>query len=73
MNEYWGKLRWRFDEGSNTDIVDDIGVIDVLDVPMEKSDAEDFFVWNVLPGTADIIQKQEYKNSLRPAKIIDNR
>ena len=38
MNEYWGKLRWRFDEGSNTDIVDDIGVIDVLDVPMEKSD-----------------------------------
>ena len=37
MNEYWGKLRWRFDEGSNTDIVDDIGVIDVLDVSMEKS------------------------------------
>ena len=37
MNEYWGKLRWCFDEGSNTDIVDDIGVIDVLDVPMEKS------------------------------------
>ena len=40
MNEYLGKLRWRFDEGSNTDIVDDIGVIDVLDVPMEKSDHE---------------------------------
>ena len=37
MNEYWGKLRWCFDEGSNTYIVDDIGVIDVLDVPMEKS------------------------------------
>ena len=37
MNEYWGKLRWCFDEGSNTDIVDDIGVIDVLDVSMEKS------------------------------------
>ena len=39
MNEYWGKLRWCFDEGSNTDIVDDIGVIDVLDVSMEKSDS----------------------------------
>ena len=37
MNEYWGKLRWCFDEGSNTDIVDDIGVIDVLDVSMEKT------------------------------------
>ena len=38
MNEYWGKLRWCFDEGSNTDIVDDIGVIDVLDVSMEKTE-----------------------------------
>ena len=49
MNEYWGKLRWCFDEGSNTDIVDDIGVIDVLDVPMEKS-----VQYNVLVPTKKI-------------------
>ena len=47
MNEYWGKLRWCFDEGSNTDIVDDIGVIDVLDVSMEKSGSDNLKVFSI--------------------------